>query len=128
MQREERPMLLTFLAFVTPGSALMVFIVRFIGANAKVSVARTDAARAEARLGAARETSALMGETAREAMGQVSEALAIAHTIEAVDGKLDYIVAKIDGSDAPARRTAGRHARALPSANDLPAIGEGMMP
>jgi hypothetical protein len=115
-------MLLEFLLFVTPGSALMFFILRFIKAHAQIGIARTDTARAEARMIDAQEAAQIAGETAREAMGQVTDALQIARTIELVDGKLDYVVAKIDGSEALARRSAGKHARALPSANDLPAI------
>ena len=52
-------MLLSFLLFVTPGSALMFFIFRFIRANAQVSIARTDSARAVARLDAADEAVAV---------------------------------------------------------------------
>ena len=37
-------MLLSFLLFVTPGSALMFFIFRFIKANQTISVAHTDTA------------------------------------------------------------------------------------
>lgn len=121
-------MLLEFLLVITPGSGVMYFILRFIKrSNSSLTIARTDAARSQARLEAARQTSALMGETAREAMGQVTDALAIAKTIEDVDTNLRYVISRIDGQ-APDRPTHGRHARALPSTNDLPAIGEGILP
>jgi hypothetical protein len=126
-------MLLEFVLFVTPGSALMFFIVRFIKANAQVGIARTGTARAEARLDAANRASSVAEGTAREALSQTGQALAIARTIELVDEKLtgltDYLVARIDG-EAPAARRAGRHA--LPARDDVPAITssgqEGMLP
>jgi hypothetical protein len=126
-------MLLEFVLFVTPGSGLMFFIFRFIKANAQVGIARTDTARAEARLEAAQRASAVADGTAREALAQTGQALAVARTIELVDEKVtsltDYLVARIDG-DAPARRPAGRHA--LPGGQDLPAITgggqEGILP
>jgi hypothetical protein len=125
-------MLLSFVLFVTPGSALMFFILRFIRANQTISVARTNTARTEARLEAAQEASAVAQGTAREALSQTGQALAIARTIELVDDKVtsltDYLVTRIDGA-APARR-AGRHA--LPGGNDVPAITgsaqEGILP
>lgn len=117
-------LLFTFLLVVTPGSALMFFILRFIRAHAQVSIARTDTARAIARMEAAKETSAIAGETARTALGQTTQALEIARVIETVDEKVDslteYLVSKIDG-EAHARAT-GRHVRALPSGNEYPAI------
>jgi hypothetical protein len=116
-------MLLSFVLFVTPGSALMFFIFRFIKASQMVSVARTDAARAGARLEAAQQASAVARETAREALSQTGQALEIARTIELVDEKVtsltDYLVTRIDG-EAPARRAAGRHA--LPGWDDVAAI------
>jgi hypothetical protein len=116
-------LLLSFVLFVTPGSALMFFIFRFIRANAQVSIARTDTVRAEARLGAAEQASAVADATAREALSQTGQALQIARTIELVDEKVtgltDYLVTRIDGK-APARRPAGRHA--LPGGQDVPAI------
>jgi len=51
-----------FLLVITPGSALMFFIFLFIRANATVSVARTGTARAEARLEAAQDASAIASE------------------------------------------------------------------
>jgi hypothetical protein len=125
-------MLLEFVLFVTPGSALMFFIMRFIRANAQVSIARTDTARAEARLEGAQRASTVAEGTAREALSQTGQALAIARTIELVDDKVtsltDYLVARIDGEPPTARR-GGRHA--LPASGDVPAItssGEGMLP
>jgi hypothetical protein len=124
-------LLLSFLVVIAPGGALMFFILRFIKAHAQVGIARTDTARAEARMIGAQEAAAIAGETARTALGQTTEALAIARTIETVgeqvSGLTEYLVAKIDG-EPPARRPA-RHARALPpGANDLPAIGNRMLP
>lgn len=117
-------LLFTFLLVVTPGSALMFFILRFIRAHAQVGIARTDTARAEARMIGAQEAAAIAGETARTALGQTTEALAIARNIETVDEKVtslaEYLVAKIDG-EPPARRPA-RHARALPSADEYKGI------
>jgi hypothetical protein len=105
-----------FLLFIAPGSALMVVILRFIKQKSHVSVARTDAARATARMEAAQQASAVARETAREAMGQVSEALSVARTIGIVDAKIDYIVAAINGEAHPAQREVkGRHKRELPS-------------
>lgn len=116
-------LLLSFVLFVTPGSALMFFIFRFIRAHAQVSIARTDTARAEARLEAARQASAVAEGTAREALSQTGQALAVARTIELVDEKVtsltSYLVTKIDG-EAPARRAAGLDA--LPGGADIPAI------
>jgi hypothetical protein len=123
-------LLFTFLLVVTPGSALMFFILRFIKAHAQVGIARTDTARAEARMIGAQEAAAIAGETARTALGQTTQALEIARTIETVGeqvaGLTEYLVVKIDG-EPPARRPA-RHARALPSANDLPAISDRIIP
>jgi hypothetical protein len=124
-------MLLSFVLYVTPGSALMFFIFRFIKAREMVSVARTDKVRAEARLEAARQASAVAEGTAREALSQTGQALEIARTIELVDEKVtnltDYLVTKIDGEPS-ARRCAGRHA--LPGGEDVPALasGEGILP
>ena len=78
-------LLFTFLLVVTPGSALMFFILRFIHAHAEVGIARTDAARSQARMIGAQEAAAIAGETARTALGQTSEALAIARKIETVN-------------------------------------------
>jgi hypothetical protein len=111
----------------------MFFIFRFIKAHQTVSVARTDTARAKARMEAAQRASAVAEGTAREALSQTGQALAVARTIELVDEKVtnltDYLVAKIDG-EAPARRAAGRHA--LPGEEDVPAITgsaqEGILP
>ena len=128
-------MLLSFVLFITPGAALMFFIVRFIKANATVSVARTDTARVEARLEAARQASAVAEGTAREALSQTGQALAIARTIELVDEKVtsltDYLVTQIEGPGSD--RGAGRHTRPeLPGGQDRPAIAgggqEGMLP
>ena len=124
-------MLVEFLIIITPGSALMVFILRFIKrSNTKVSIARMDTARADARWEAAQAASVVAGETAREALGQTTAALEIARNIETVGeqvaGLTEYLVAKIDG-EPPARRPA-RHARALPSANHLPAISDRIIP
>jgi hypothetical protein len=118
-------MLLSFVLYVTPGGALMFFIVRFVKAHAMVSVARTDTARAEVRLEAAREASTVAQGTAREALAQTGQALAIARTIEQVDERVqsltDYLVTQIEGT-AP-QRGAGRHTGpALPGAGDRPAI------
>jgi hypothetical protein len=124
-------MLLSFVLFTAPGSALMFFIFRFIKTRGLVSVARTDKVRAEARLAAAWQASAVAEGTAREALSQTGQALEIARTIELVDEKVtsltDYLVTKIDG-EAPARRSAGRHA--LPGGDDVAAIadGEGVLP
>jgi len=113
-------------------SALMVAILKFIRAHAQVGIARTGTARAEALMESAQEASAIAAETARTAMGQTSEALEIAKGIGVVDEKVtslaEYLVSKIEG-DAPAQHP-GRHARALPSANDLPAVnsGNGILP
>jgi len=108
----------------------MFFILRFIKAHAQVSIARTDAARAEARLVGAQEAAAIAGETARTALGQTTQALEIARGIETVGeqvaGLTEFLVARIDG-EPPARRTA-KHARALPSGNALPALTERMIP
>jgi hypothetical protein len=124
-------MLVEFVLVITPGSALMVYILRFIKkSNTKVTIARMDTVRADARWEAAQAASVVAGETAREALGQTSAALEIARNIETVGeqvaGLTEYLVSKIDG-EPPARRTA-RHARALPSANDLPAISDRMIP
>jgi hypothetical protein len=113
-----------FLLVITPGSGLMVMIFKFVRARSKIGVARIEVVRAEARLDAARQTSELMGETAKEAMGQVTDALAIARTIETVDANVSYIISRIDGSSAD-RPTTGRHA--LPSADQPPAIGNGII-
>ena len=67
-------MLLSFLLFVTPGSALMFFIFRFIKANAQVGIARTDSARAVARLDAADRAVAVAEGTAREALASTRQA------------------------------------------------------
>ena len=119
-------MLLSFLLFVTPGSALMFFIFRFIRANAQVSIARTDSARAVARLEAADEAVAVAQGTAREALASTRQALDTTRAIELVDEKVtnlaDYLVTRI-GGEPSARRAAGRHA--LPGGQDLPAITEG---
>ena len=119
-------LLLSFVLFVTPGSALMFFIFRFIRANAQVGIARTGAARAEAHLEAAGRASAVAEGTAREALSQTGQALEIARTIELVDEKVtsltSYLVTKIDG-EPPARRPAGRHA--LPGGQDVAAITGG---
>jgi hypothetical protein len=124
-------MLLSFVLFVTPGSALMFFIFRFIRAKSMVSVSRTDTARAEARLEAAGQAVAVAEGTAREALSQTGQALHVAKKIELVHDQVtsltDYLVTKIEG-EPPARR-AGRHA--LPAADDAPAITsgqEGMLP
>jgi hypothetical protein len=118
-------MLMSFVLYVTPGGALMFFIFRFIKANAVISVARTDKARAVTRLEAARDASAVAQGTAREALAQTRQALEVARTIEVVDERVQhltsYLVTKIEG-DAPAQG-AGRHARhALPGEQDIPAI------
>lgn len=121
-------MLLSFVLVVTPGGALMYVIYRFVKTKDLVTVARTDAARTGALLGAAREASAVAQGTAREAMAQTGQALEIARTIEQVDEKVqdltDYLVARIEG-EAPPRRT-GRHA--LPGGEDVPAIAGGGAP
>jgi hypothetical protein len=124
-------MLVEFLIVIAPGSALMVYILRFIKrSNTKVTIARMDTVRADARWEAAQDASAIANETARTALGQTTEALSIARTIETVGeqvaGLTEYLVAKIDG-EPPARRQA-RHARALPSGNDLPAITDRIIP
>jgi hypothetical protein len=126
-------MLLSFLLFVTPGSALMFFIFRFIKANAQVGIARTDSARAVARLDAADRAVAVAEGTAREALASTGQALNTTRAIELVDEKVtsltDYLVTRIDGEPS-ARRSGGRHA--LPGGQDLPAITgggqEGVLP
>ena len=125
-------MLLPLLLFVTPASALMFVILRFIKANAQVTIARTGTAHAEARLEAAEEASEVARETALEALAGTRAALETTRAIELVDEKVsglaDYLVSRIDG-EPPARR-AGRHA--LPAAGERPAITgsgqEGMLP
>jgi len=121
---------LEFLLVTAPGGALMFFILRFIKAHAQVSIARTDTARAEARLVGAQEAAAIAGETARTALGQTTQALEIARGIETVGeqvaGLTEFLVARIDG-EQPERRTA-KHARALPSGNALPALTDRMIP
>ncbi len=124
-------MLVEFLIIITPGSALIAFLLRFIArSNTKVSIARMDTTRAEARLVGAQEAAAIAGETARTALGQTTQALEIARGIETVgeqlSGLTEYLVAKIDG-EPPARRTA-KHARELPSGNALPALTNRMIP
>jgi hypothetical protein len=121
-------MLVEFLISITPGSALMVVIFRFIKAKSQVTISRTETVRASARMEAAQEAAAIADRTARIALGQTTEALGIARTIESVDEKVDYIVSRIDG-DSPVRAT-GRHARTLPNGNDRPAIssGDGILP
>ena len=126
-------MLLSFLLFVTPGSALMFFIFRFIKANAQVGIARTDSARAVARLDAADRAVAVAEGTAREALASTRQALNTTRAIELVDEKVtsltDYLVTRIDGEPS-ARRSGGRHA--LTGGQDLPAITgggqEGVLP
>jgi hypothetical protein len=125
-------MLLPLLLFVMPASALMFFILRFIKANAQMTIARTGTAHAEARLEAAQEASEVARETAREALAGTRQALETTRAIELVDEKVssltDYLVTRIDG-EPPARR-AGRHA--LPAGDKRPAITsygqEGMLP
>jgi hypothetical protein len=116
-------MLLSFLLFVTPGSALMFFVFRFIKANAQVSIARTDSARAGARLDAADRAVAVAEGTAREALASTRQALDTTRAIELVGKQVtsltDYLVTRIDG-EPPARRAVGRHE--LPGGQDLPAI------
>ena len=108
--------LLEFALIVSPGGALMFFVIKFIRSHAHVSVARTQTARAEALREAAQIASEVAGETAREAMFQTREALSIARTIGVVDAKIDYIVSAINGDPHPARRPQiGRHKRELPS-------------
>lgn len=118
-------MLLSFLLFVTPGSALMFFIFRFIRANAQVSIARTDSARSAARLEAADEAVAVAQGTAREALASTRQALDTTRAIELVGEQVanlaDYLVTRIDGGPPP--RRAGRHA--LPGGQDFPAITGG---
>jgi len=119
-------MLLSFLLFVMPGSALMFFIFRFIKANAQVSIARTDSARAAARLDAADRAVAIAEGTAREALASTRQALDTTRAIELVDEKVtsltDYLVGQIEGA-AASPRGGGRHTRhALPGGQDLPAI------
>jgi hypothetical protein len=124
-------MLVEFLIIITPGGAIMAGIIAFIRrSNTKVSIARMDTVRADARWEAAQAASLVAGETARTALGQTTAALEIARGIETVgeqlSGLTEYLVAKIDG-EPPARRTA-RHARALPSGNDRQAISDRMIP
>jgi hypothetical protein len=119
-------MLLSFVLVVTPGGALMYCIYRFVRAKELVTVARVSAVRAEARLEAAREASAVAQGTAREALAQTGQALAIAQTIELVDEKVqnltDYLVAQIEGHPA-AGQPGGRHA--LPAGDGAAAITAG---
>jgi hypothetical protein len=124
--------LLEFVAYVSPGGALVYFICRRVirGRDRLVTGLRVDAVRADVKLRAA-EQAALVSEegraeaagTAREALARTREALAVARTIELVDEKVtsltDYLVTRIEG-EAPARRTVGRHA--LPGGQDVPAI------
>jgi len=122
--------MLSFVLFVTPGSALMYFIYRFVRANQQTAVVRIDAARSGALMEAAREASAVAQGTAQEALAQTGQALHIARTIEQVDenvrGLTEYLVARIDGDVT--QRGTGRHA--VPGGEDIPAItggsGEGI--
>lgn len=125
-------MLFFVLAYGAPSSAVAFVIYRLIKTRNLVTVARTDAARAGARLEGA-ERAALLSEAGRadaagaaqEALGQLGEALAVARGVEQVgqqvQGLTDYLVARIDG-EAPQRGT-GRHA--LPGGEDVPAITGG---
>ena len=122
--------LLEFVMYVAPGSGLMFFIFRFIKARAQVSDARLTAARAGARQQGA-EHAALLAERGMlaaqgytsQALTQVTDALAVARTVEEVHADLRgltaYLVDRIDGQ-APTER-AGRHA--LHGVGSPPAIG-----
>ena len=108
--------MLLFVLYVTPGAAAMVAIWRLVKSRTLVTVARVDAARAGARLEGA-ERAAELAEAgradaagaAREALGQLGEALAVARGVEQVglqvQGLTDYLVARIDGEAA--RRDGG---------------------
>lgn len=128
-------MLLSFMLFVTPGSAAMYFILRFVRANQTIGSARTDTARAQARTEGARRAAAVAERTAQLAQLHIGQALAVASKIELVDEKVtglaDYLVAQIEGMP---QAGAGRHTRpALPDQDDVAAISgsnaqEGMLP
>jgi hypothetical protein len=128
--------LLEFMLYTAPGGGLVFFICRFIKANARVSVARVDAARAGARAEGA-ERAARVAEQgmlaaqghAMEALEQTGQALEIARTIELVNENVQnltsYLVSQIEGPEA-AQESAGRHARhALPGTGAQPAITVG---
>jgi hypothetical protein len=125
-------MLLEFALVVTPGSAAMYFILRFIRANQTISSARTDTARAQARTEGARRAAAVAEMTAQQALAHTGEALAVARTIELVDEKVtsltDYLVARIEGVPQPG---GGRHSRAVLGGDEASAISgsgqEGML-
>lgn len=122
-------MLLSFVLVVTPGSALMYFIYRFVKAKELVGVARIDLVRADARLEGARRAAVAAEDVGARAMAQTSQALAVAARIELVDDKVtslaDYLVARIEGGSA-AQRRAGRHE--LPAGEAAPALAGGGSP
>jgi hypothetical protein len=126
-------MLLEFALVVTPGSAAMYFIIRFIRANQTISAARTGTVRAEARLEGARRATKVAELTAQQALAQTGQALAVARTIELVDEKVtslaDYLITQIEGTPQPG---GGRHSRPALGGDEMPAISggaqEGMLP
>lgn len=114
-----------------PSGAFTAFLWKIRkGSQHLVHVARTDAARAQARQEAALEAAAVARHTADVAMNQTGQALAVSASIDNVGATLSelagYLYDKFEGAEvtaAPAPRRIGRHSRPeLPAAPD-PAEG-----
>lgn len=112
-------MWLVVIGYLVPGSAVGFVAWRLIKTRDRVSIARTDAARAGARLEGARRAAeaadagrAEAVRHAREAMARTGEALEVARNIELVSDQVQdltsYLVTRIDGEAA--LRGRGKHA------------------